>query len=122
MFRKTRKNACFGETCRRASADLAETLGEGGMRLFMGLGKVVALLFWLVVIVNLVSPFAKPFDMLLNGAGILLILVHLFEIMLFNSLLRGRANPWLDRLQLLLFGVFHLLGIPRHGAKESGHA
>lgn len=92
------------------------------MRLFMGLGKVVALLFWLVVIVNLVSPFAKPFDMLLNGAGILLILVHLFEIMLFNSLLRGRANPWLDRLQLLLFGVFHLLGIPRHGAKESGHA
>ncbi|MDH4872267.1 DUF1145 domain-containing protein [Pseudomonas sp. BN515] len=92
------------------------------MRLFMGLGKVVALLFWLVVIVNLVSPFAKPFDMLLNGAGILLILVHLFEIMLFNSLLRGRANPWLDRLQLLLFGIFHLLGIPRHGAKESGHA
>ncbi|MDH4560701.1 DUF1145 domain-containing protein [Pseudomonas sp. BN411] len=92
------------------------------MRLFMGLGKVVALLFWLVVVVNLVSPFAKPFDMLLNGAGILLILVHLFEIMLFNSLLRGRANPWLDRLQLLLFGIFHLLGIPRHGAKESGHA
>ncbi|MBD2839381.1 DUF1145 domain-containing protein [Pseudomonas sp. JM0905a] len=92
------------------------------MRLFMGLGKVVALLFWLVVIINLVSPFAKPFDMLLNGAGILLVLVHLFEIMLFNSLLRGRANPWLDRLQLLLFGIFHLLGIPRHGAKESGHA
>ncbi|QEY61826.1 DUF1145 domain-containing protein [Metapseudomonas lalkuanensis] len=92
------------------------------MRLFMGLGKVVALLFWLVVIVNLVSPFAKPFDMLLSGAGILLILVHLFEITLFNSLLRGRANPWLDRLQLLLFGVFHLLGIRRHGAKESGHA
>lgn len=88
----------------------------------MGLGKVVALLFWLVVIVNVVSPFAKPFDMLLYGAGILLVLVHLFEIMLFNSLLRSRANPWLDRLQLLLFGVFHLLGIPRHGARESSHA
>lgn len=92
------------------------------MRLIMGVGKVVALLFWLAVIANLVSPFSKPFDMLLNGAGILLILVHLFEIMLFNSLLRGRANPWRDRLQLLLFGVFHLLTIPRRGAKEVGHA
>ncbi|GLZ87863.1 hypothetical protein Pres01_39140 [Metapseudomonas resinovorans] len=92
------------------------------MRLFMGLGKVVALLFWLVVIANVASPFTKPFDMLLNGAGILLIVVHLFEIMLFNSLLRGRANPWLDRLQLLLFGVFHLLTIPRHRGKEARHA
>lgn len=92
------------------------------MRLFMGLGKVVALLFWLVVIANVVSPFSQPFDMLLNGAGILLILVHLFEIMLFNSLLRGRASPWMDRLQLLLFGVFHLLSIPRHHGKEARHA
>ncbi len=92
------------------------------MRLFMGLGKVIALLFWLVVITNLVSPFARPFEMLLNGAGFLLILVHLFEIVLFNSLLRQRARPWLDRLQLLLFGVFHLLSIPRHGAKGAGHA
>lgn len=92
------------------------------MRLFMGLGKVVALLFWLVVIANVVSPFSQPFDMLLNGAGILLILVHLFEIMLFNSLLRGRSSPWMDRLQLLLFGVFHLLSIPRHHGKEARHA
>ncbi|BAN47324.1 DUF1145 domain-containing protein [Metapseudomonas resinovorans] len=92
------------------------------MRLFMGLGKVVALLFWLVVVVNLLSPFAKPFDMLLSGAGILLVLVHLFEIMLFNSRLRGRVHPWWDRLQLLVFGVFHLLSIPRRGAREAGHA
>ncbi|WP_342244239.1 DUF1145 domain-containing protein [Pseudomonas sp. OTU5201] len=92
------------------------------MRLIMGLGKLVALLFWLVVIANLISPFARPFEMLLNGAGGLLILVHLLEIMLFNSLLRGRASPWLDRMQLLLFGVFHLLSIPRHAAKEAVHA
>ncbi|MFZ6045477.1 DUF1145 domain-containing protein [Pseudomonas sp. CR3202] len=92
------------------------------MRVFMGLGKVIALLFWLVVIANLVSPFTQPFQLLLNGAGILLILVHLVEIFLFNSLLRTRARPWLDRLQLLLFGVFHLLSIPRHGAKGTGHA
>ncbi|WP_044871720.1 DUF1145 domain-containing protein [Pseudomonas sp. LFM046] len=91
------------------------------MRVFMELGKVVALMFWLVVIINLVSPFATPFEMLLNGAAILLILVHLFEILMFNSLLRGRARPWVDRLQLLLFGVFHLLSIPRH-AKEAHHA
>ncbi|MCO6055623.1 DUF1145 domain-containing protein [Pseudomonas sp. MOB-449] len=92
------------------------------MRLFMGLGKVIALLFWLVVIANLISPFTRPFEMLLNGAGILLILVHLLEIMLFNSLLRERASPWVDRLQLLLFGVFHLLSIPRHRNQEAGHA
>jgi putative membrane protein len=110
---------------RRASAYVPQKLEqcrEEGMRLFMGLGKVVALLFWLVVIANVAAPFTKPFDMLLNGAGILLILVHLFEIMLFNSLLHGRANPWQDRLQLLLFGVFHLLSIPRHRGKEARHA
>lgn len=92
------------------------------MRIFLGLGKVVALLFWLVVIANLISPFAQPFEMLLNGAGVLLILVHLFEIILFNSLLHGRSNPWGDRLKLLLFGVFHLLSIPRRRPREAGHA
>ncbi|WP_271411318.1 DUF1145 domain-containing protein [Pseudomonas sp. Q1-7] len=92
------------------------------MRVFMGVGKVIALLFWLVVIANLFSPFARPFGTLLNIAGALVILAHLFEIMLFNARLRDRPSPWGDRLQLLLFGVFHLLGIPRHRRKEARDA
>ncbi|MBT8764627.1 DUF1145 domain-containing protein [Metapseudomonas boanensis] len=88
------------------------------MRVFLGLGKVVALLFWLAVIANLFVPFAAPFDVLLNGAGALLLLVHLGEALLFNPLLQRQARPWLDRLQLLLFGVFHLLGLSRRAAQE----
>ncbi|BAU73381.1 DUF1145 domain-containing protein [Metapseudomonas furukawaii] len=92
------------------------------MRFITGVGKFVALLFWLAVVANLVSPFAKPFDLLLNGAGVLVALVHLLEIVLFNALLQRRPHPWRDRVMLLLFGIFHLLGIPRRAAKEAGHA
>jgi putative membrane protein len=41
---------------------------------------------------------------------------------LFNALLQRRPHPWRDRVMLLLFGIFHLLGIPRRAAKEAGHA
>ncbi|MGH8436870.1 MAG: DUF1145 domain-containing protein [Pseudomonas sp.] len=93
------------------------------MKLFLVLGKVVAALFWLVVLVDLLSPFAKPFDLLLYVAGGLMLLTHLIELSLFNYRFQDRPQPWLDRLQVLLFGVFHLLGLPKPALKkEAKHA
>ncbi|WP_137886723.1 DUF1145 domain-containing protein [Pseudomonas sp. 2FE] len=93
------------------------------MKVFLRLGKVVAGLFWLVVLVNLLSPFAKPFDLLLYVLGGVILLAHVAELTLFNYRLQGRPQPGLDRLQVLLFGVFHLLGLPQPAVKrEAGHA
>ncbi|UXY54302.1 DUF1145 domain-containing protein [Pseudomonas tohonis] len=83
------------------------------MKLFLGVGKLVALVFWLAVLANLIEPFAKPFASLLNAVAALVLGLHLLELVVCNRQLRTRPRPWNDRLQLLLFGVFHLLGLPR---------
>lgn len=91
------------------------------MKLFWGLGKVLTLGFWLVVLVNTVLALPNPFDLLINMAGSLLLLTHLLELVLFNGSLRGRMRPWMDRGQILLFGIFHLQTFSRSQA-EIAHA
>jgi len=72
------------------------------------MGKGLAALFWLSLLGALTGMLAKPFDQLLSLVGLVLMLIHGLELWLFGSAFSGRANPWLDRLQILLFGVFHL--------------
>lgn len=82
------------------------------MKVFWGLGKFLTLLFWAVVLVNLVNPLINPFHLLVNLAGSLLLLTHLMEVLLFNRSLKDRQHPWRDRLLVLLTGMFHLNSIP----------
>ncbi|WP_025806725.1 DUF1145 domain-containing protein [Pseudomonas chlororaphis] len=92
------------------------------MKVFWGLGKLLTLLFWLLVLVNLVSPLINPIHLLINLAGSLLLLTHLMELLLFNGSLKGRAHPWRDRLQILLTGIFHLQTFKASKPVEVGHA
>ncbi|WP_448652591.1 DUF1145 domain-containing protein [Pseudomonas fluorescens] len=97
------------------------------MKVFWGLGKFLTLLFWVVVLVNLLRPLANPFHLLVSLAGSLLFLTHLLELLLFNSSLKYRAHPWRDRLQILLVGMFHVRGLSAPAAidevnKEANHA
>ncbi|MFO2463885.1 DUF1145 domain-containing protein [Pseudomonas sp. 15FMM2] len=78
------------------------------MKVLLGLGKVLTLLFWVVVIVNLFRPLINPFHLLVNLAGSLLLLTHFLELWLFNASIKHRAHPWRDRLQILLVGMFHV--------------
>ena len=55
------------------------------MKLLLGLGKLLAMLFWTVVLVNLFKPLTNPFHLLVNLVGSLLLLVHLLELVLFNA-------------------------------------
>lgn len=87
-----------------------------------GLGKFLTLLFWLVVVVNLLNPLIHPLHLLVKLAGNLLLLTHLLELILFNRSLKGRAHRRRDRLQILLFGVFHLQTIPAPAIPEANHA
>lgn len=94
----------------------------GRMKVFWGLGKVLTLLFWSVVLVNLVQPLINPFHLLVNLAGSLLLLTHLLELLLFNGSLKNRPHPWRDRLHILLVGMFHLYSLPVAVSEEARHA
>jgi putative membrane protein len=91
------------------------------MKLFWGLGKVLTLGFWLVVLVNQVTALPSPFNVVLSLAGSLALLTHLLELLLFNSSLRGRAHPWRDRGKILVFGIFHIQSIS-HPSADGTHA
>jgi len=92
------------------------------MKVLWGLGKVLTLLFWLVVLVNLVTPLISPFHMLVSLAGSLLLLTHLLEVLLFNGSVRERAHPWQDRARILVFGIFHVQMLPLPSREEVSHA
>lgn len=81
--------------------------------LLLGLAKALTLVFWWLVVVNLLSPFPKPFSAWMSLAGAGLLLLHIAELLIFSRRLQPRSRPWLDRLQILLLGIFHLQSIPR---------
>ncbi|MGE8410118.1 MAG: DUF1145 domain-containing protein [Pseudomonas sp.] len=91
------------------------------MKRFLGLFKALTVLFWWVVLANLSMPAEKPFHQLINLAGLALLSLHLLEVLIFNACLRERSHRWLDRLQILLVGIFHILSIPAP-LKETKHA
>ena len=92
------------------------------MKVLWGLGKVLTLLVWVVVVINVFSPLINPFDLLINLAGSLLLLTHVLELLLFNGSLKQRPRPWRDRLNILLVGIFHLQTLrstPEQGAHHA---
>ena len=92
------------------------------MKVLWGLGKVLTLLFWVVVAINVFRPLSNPFDLLINLAGSLLFLTHLLELLLFNSSLQGRPHPWRDRLYILLVGILHVQTLPKSSGQDNSHA
>jgi putative membrane protein len=105
-----------------ANTDLEEREHQGRvMKVFWGLGKILTLGFWAVVLVNQAILLPSPFAVLIKLAGSLLLLTHVLELFLFNGSLRGRAQPWRDRVLILLFGIFHLQSFGRRPA-EVQHA
>ncbi|MDH0732336.1 DUF1145 domain-containing protein [Pseudomonas sichuanensis] len=85
------------------------------MKFILGLGKVLTVLFWWVVLFNLFMPQPLPLNLLINAAGIFLLSLHVLEVLFFNASLRGRSHRWFDRLQILLTGIFHVMSIPKPG-------
>ncbi|WP_157699364.1 DUF1145 domain-containing protein [Pseudomonas sp. M30-35] len=77
------------------------------MKVILSVGAVLTLLFWGVVVGNLVAPFAQPFSMLLNIAGALVAAAHIVELWYFQSALQQSSTPWLCRAKILVLGVFH---------------
>ncbi|MBM7060500.1 DUF1145 domain-containing protein [Pseudomonas sp. UL073] len=89
------------------------------MKVVLGVGKAVALLFWLLVLVNLFQPFAQPFAWMLYLFGASVLLLHGLELMLFSARLAGHPNLPLQRLWVMLFGILHLLSLPEAAPAEA---
>ncbi|MBU1285312.1 MAG: DUF1145 domain-containing protein [Gammaproteobacteria bacterium] len=92
------------------------------MKTFLTLGKVLTALFWGVVLANLLQPFAQPFALLLNGAGAFILLIHGLELWFFDKRIAACSKPTQERVQVLLFGAFQLLGLPTAQAAVAAEA
>ncbi|MBS7661424.1 DUF1145 domain-containing protein [Pseudomonas lalucatii] len=89
------------------------------MKALLGLGKLLAALFWGAALANLVDPFVQPFALLLNLAGASVLLIHGVELLLFQQRLDQCPRPWVERGHVLLFGIFHLLALPETEEPEA---
>lgn len=78
------------------------------MKALMITGKALALSFWLVFCAALAKWLGSPFEQLIYLLAAFLLSLHGLQLWLFSSLLVVRSSPWLDRVQVLLFGIFHL--------------
>ncbi|QNH05318.1 DUF1145 domain-containing protein [Ectopseudomonas composti] len=78
------------------------------MNVLLIAGKALALAFWLVFGAALAKRFGAPFEQMIYLMAGFLALLHGTQLWLFSDLLSGRGSPWLDRAQVLLFGIFHL--------------
>ncbi|SHK99408.1 DUF1145 domain-containing protein [Phytopseudomonas punonensis] len=83
------------------------------MKTIAGLGKLLATLFWCVVLANPITPYAQPFGQLLALAGVLLFGLHLVELALFSSVLRAQPRMGAERAKVLAFGMFHIWSLTR---------
>lgn len=89
------------------------------MKIFMTLGKALTLVFWGVVLANLLQPFTQPFALLINVAGVVILLIHLLELWFFRKRITAGEKPIWARLQVILFGVFQLFGLPAEHADSA---
>lgn len=87
-------------------------LADTPMKLLTTLGRLLAVPFWLAVLVNLSAPFAAPFALLLNLAGAAVLGLHVLQLALCHGRLQASARPTCDRLLLLVFGAFWLDALP----------
>mgnify|MGYP006186144939 CR=1 FL=1 len=67
--------------------------------------------FWLLALLNLLYPMGEGWYLAVNLIAGGMLLAHLGELLLFKARLVGQ--PWVQRMQVLLFGFVHLQGLPR---------
>lgn len=67
--------------------------------------------FWLLAILNLFFSLGDTWYWPVSLIAGAILLAHVGEVALFNKRLSQRPQPWLDRLQVLLFGILHLRGL-----------
>lgn len=68
----------------------------------------LVLLFWGLLLSNLLSPLNQPFSMLLQLLGAAMLVLNLLTVAFYHQLLKQQSHPWRQRLLVLLFGALRL--------------
>ena len=100
------------------------------MKVLMIGGKALSLAFWLLLLSTLAGWLGSPFEQLILLLAASMALMHGLQLWLFSSLLAAAGNGWGVRLQVLLFGIFHLYSLKPaqnesasvSGDEEAAHA
>jgi uncharacterized protein YhhL (DUF1145 family) len=76
------------------------------------IAKTITLLCWLAILVNWAHPFSEPTHTYLHWLGIVLLVAHALEAVLYRPLIKQiEGNPLNHYLQVLLFGGAHYMKI-----------
>ncbi|GIU16582.1 MULTISPECIES: DUF1145 domain-containing protein [unclassified Shewanella] len=80
------------------------------MKVMLVLGKLVTGLAWVMMLYNLVVPFAGNISVVLNILFAMTIFMHCFQTLIFHTMFKPLLQlKKSDYLQVFLFGVFSLL-------------
>ena len=90
------------------------------MNALLRMGKALTLIFWLVFVAALTKRIGAPFEQLVYLLAGCLALLHVAQLWLFSSLVSARGNPWLERVQILMFGIFHLYSLKVPQPSDAG--
>ena len=76
---------------------------------FVTANKIGLVIFWLACIFNLFQPFSGLMGDILTWGGLIILIAHVAEILIFMATLRNKSTNLLsDSFLILVFGVFHL--------------
>ena len=78
------------------------------------IGRGLTLLFWGIVIVNLISPFHFPANKYWNQIGLFIFAAHILQAYIYNARLKEYGDdPVKDTSMILVFGLLRLRPIIR---------
>jgi len=78
----------------------------------LSFAKGALAMFWLLALANLFVPLGEAWYWPVNLAVAAVLLAHIGEVLLFRRRLQAQPQPWLARMQVLLFGVLHIQALP----------
>ncbi|WP_028769410.1 MULTISPECIES: DUF1145 domain-containing protein [Shewanella] len=80
------------------------------MKAMLVLGKLITGFAWIMMLYNLMVPFAGNIAVVLNILFAMTILMHCFQTLIFHTMFKSLLPlKKSDYLQVFLFGVFSLL-------------
>lgn len=80
------------------------------MRMIILIGKLLCLVFWVMLVVSFFEVFSDDVSRGLSVSAVAILFVHLVEVAIFSKVInKVSVEPKFDKMQVLLFGLFHLL-------------
>ena len=75
------------------------------------MAKAIVAILWLIIIANLVVPFAGEYSVYLKWLGVVLLVAHLIEYFVFSAKIKALGDSTAKAfLMTMIFGVAYING------------